>query len=362
MTVPKDQSTSRRPRTQKSCTIIVLLLLGIETWALAFPPGIELENAEIVGCPTRPHVRAYASDLRRNGVLQRFSATSYQIEINETRLSSPPTEHTSFANTKRDLEIVVVIQNDLSFRPDFPRINAALKVLFHRLPSRAHVTLITYGAKTITHLSGGTPTNAESATDQIRARGSQKRDLLVALRTAQAAFSHPPESRRILIALSDGVDPKWSRAAFRNIGDQLRLAKVTLHPIAFSPIDERAPLLNLGELAKRTRGTFRWAKTASDLRSQFEYLADEIRDQMVLTFPAPNTCDGTHQIRIARENIRSMPRTATLVAGSSTKNLGFGWQFWGGSILLLGAAILTFRLTPIFRGLQLRPKSPSHPR
>src|SRR5207247_708076 len=61
-------------------------------------------------------------------------------------------------------------------------------------------------------------------------------------------------------------------------------ARVPIHTIAFSPTYERGPLLNLGEVSKRSNGTFRWARTADDLRAQIDTLTDELNKQYVLTF------------------------------------------------------------------------------
>ena len=72
--------------------------------------------------------------------------------------------------------------------------------------------------------------------------------------------------------------------AFRTLGHSAAKDLVPIHTIAFSPRDDRGPLLNLGEISKLSNGTFRWARNADDLRDQIETLADELYKQYVLTF------------------------------------------------------------------------------
>src|SRR5262249_3956707 len=55
--------------------------------------------------------------------------------------------------------------------------------------------------------------------------------------------------------------------------------------VAFSVRDDRGPLLNLGELAKRSAGTFRWASDADNLKPQFTTLAEELRQVHTVSFP-----------------------------------------------------------------------------
>ena len=60
-----------------------------------------------------------------------------------------------------------------------------------------------------------------------------------------------------------------------------------IHAIAYSPNDMRRPLLALGELSKRSLGTFRWVRSATTPDSwsaAFEQLRDEIDKQYVLTY------------------------------------------------------------------------------
>src|SRR6185295_16744758 len=91
-------------------------------------------------------------------------------------------------------------------------------------------------------------------------------------------------ARRLIVVVSDGLNSTMDRKVFKSLGDAAAKARVPIHTIAFSANDDRGPLLNLGEIAKRSNGTFRWAKNADDLKNQIETLSDELHKQYVLTF------------------------------------------------------------------------------
>jgi hypothetical protein len=113
---------------------------------------------------------------------------------------------------------------------------------------------------------------------------------LVALNKVQPGKDKSGESlpppRKAIVVLSDGMNQLMDRKTFRRVGDLLRQSGVPLFPIAFSPRDDRGPLLNLGELAKRSLGTFRWAQKDTDLKEQFQNLSEELKKNHVLHFAA----------------------------------------------------------------------------
>ena len=78
-----------------------------------------------------------------------------------------------------------------------------------------------------------------------------------------------------------------------------------IHTIAYSPIDARGPLLNLGDLSKRSNGTFRWAEKAANLRTQLDTLADEVRKQYVVTFPTKLSSTEKHTFGLLCGELRS---------------------------------------------------------
>jgi hypothetical protein len=92
--------------------------------------------------------------------------------------------------------------------------------------------------------------------------------------------------RKIIVVIGDGRDRAGDRERVTKVG--LRAAKegVRIHTFAYSPTDQRRPLLLLGELSKRSFGTFRWLQRgqADSWTPKFTQLEDEINRQYVLTY------------------------------------------------------------------------------
>ena len=63
-----------------------------------------------------------------------------------------------------------------------------------------------------------------------------------------------------IVVVSDGLNYKMDSQPSARSARPRRKEPVPIHTIAFSPQDDRGPLLNLGELSKRSNGTFRWAQ------------------------------------------------------------------------------------------------------
>jgi len=111
-----------------------------------------------------------------------------------------------------------------------------------------------------------------------------------ALRLLKGAKTEPPGRplRKMIVIVSDGRDRSDDRDRVTTLGKRAGAAGVRIHTFAHAPNDVRRPLLLLGELSKRSFGTFRWlrkdATTLASWQSRFEQLAAEIKDQYVLTY------------------------------------------------------------------------------
>src|SRR5262249_14900165 len=141
--------------------------------------------------------------------------------------------------------------------------------------------------------------------------------------------------RRLIVLVSDGLNFKMDRDTFRKLGTEARAANVPIHSLAYSPGDERGPLLNLGELSKRSNGTFRWAQKQDDLAAQLGTLADEVRKQYVLTFKSGlKTLEG-HRFSLRHGELFSnrvsgnkFEATGNETHESDGKSLWTKWWFW----------------------------------
>lgn len=158
-------------------------------------------------------------------------------------------------------------------------------------------------------------------------------------------------SRKAIIVVSDGLNYQMDRKLFKSIGDRAAAANIPIHSIGFSPTDERGPLLNLGEISKRSHGTFRWARTQADLDSQFATLIDELKQQYVLTFDVGSI--GALERKLFTLNCEDVVSNNFAFDPTKIVKTGLRWYWWlliglGGLlvILLIAAAIMNAR-TPV---------------
>lgn len=94
------------------------------------------------------------------------------------------------------------------------------------------------------------------------------------------------ELRKMIVVIGDGRDMSGDRDRVTRLGTRAAREGVRIHSFAFSPNDVRRPLLLLGELSKRSLGTFRWLRTpnSESWTPAFQQLRDEIAQQYVLTY------------------------------------------------------------------------------
>lgn len=131
------------------------------------------------------------------------------------------------------------------------------------------------------------------------------------------------------------------REVWRQLGAELARAGVPLFAIGFSPTDVRGPLRNLGDLSKRSAGTFRWARRPDELQPLFVDVANELRAAVVLHFPRAQLAEGTVPVRVQCGSMVSNSRTVTMRAFP-------GWLFGVGLALAVVAGVLLWRRrTPV---------------
>lgn len=173
------------------------------------------------------------------------------------------------------------------------KVKDALRTLLEEMHPKWRVLVIEYGGDVIPHPPWRNAASAAATVDEL-STDEESGDLrlvdavnagLTQLNPKRAADAEPEAPhRKLIVVVSDGLNLSMDRRVFKKLGDNARAAHVPIHSIAFSPTDDRGPLLNLGEISKRSNGTFRWAKTGEDLRTQIETLVEELNKQYVLTF------------------------------------------------------------------------------
>jgi hypothetical protein len=203
-----------------------------------------------------------------------------------------------FERSGHDLYIILAVEISALYAPAFDKIKDALHDFLESMP-HARVKLIQFGTDIELSPTFMPAPAVSQELDDINPDDQGEVKLLDAVSAGLVALNklpaapandksgHPrPPPRKVMVVLSDGLNSLMDRKSFKRVGDLLKQSNVPLFPVGFSPRDDRGPLLNLGELAKRSTGTFRWAPKEENLKEQFQNLAEELNKAPVLTFPA----------------------------------------------------------------------------
>ena len=195
------------------------------------------------------------------------------------------------------LALVVIIETAAEYGEDLGVITTVLgEQLLADLQPSTQVALLPYadGLGTATRL--GPAKVAATALAALSAEADPGSPVLLdaverALGTLRKVKTTPAGQalRKVIVVVSDGRDLTDDRDRTTLLGDRAAREGVRIHTIGFSPSDTRRPLLALGELSRKSLGTFRWVRSRGEqaLRDQVERLRAELRDQYVLTLLAP---------------------------------------------------------------------------
>ena len=242
-------------------------------------------------------VRLYVNPMTLEGGLIPVKPYELVLEVNGAqRRDRPgvlPYEYTDGA-----IDLVIVLQVSLRFAPALEDLHEPLGKLVRGLPKPARVSLVTYGSA-IRAPTLGEPARAIRALDNVIPEDEDEPPQLIKAvdRAIKILKQAPPppgvKPRRIILVIGDGSNENvgWDDADNqKRINGLWRAAVadgVTIHAVAFSMGDRRDPYRNVGQLARKTAGTMRWARDRASLSSEIEDLLTEIRKQLVLTFFLP---------------------------------------------------------------------------
>lgn len=248
----------------------------------------------------RLRVFATAVDLSTGGVVPVVGSKAWTLKISgaDKRL---PYLMTTYDGGQYLTAIAIVVETTSEYATDLAAIQTVLdEELLARLPAlTAQAVVFGYSDKPT-----ATPkfAPAKQAITKLRALTAATEPtepaLLDAIERAIAGFkkleTDPPGQpvRKMILVVSDGRDKTDDRPRVTSIGKRAGKEGIRIHTLAFSPSDTRRPLLVLGELAKRSGGTFRWVRTAAgsveqSMREQTKGLRAEIDGQYVLTYFVP---------------------------------------------------------------------------
>jgi hypothetical protein len=251
----------------------------------------DLEPAAVGGYRLRVYVSALSLD---GTLLDLGESKSIKLRAGGSELRAPFAVG-RFAASDTDLAIVFVIQTTSEYADVLRAITEAADAgLLEALPERAQVGIVTY-AEAVGAGKLGTLKSARAKMTQLAAEGPTPEPVLLdamdrALRLLKGARTEPPGRplRKMIVVVSDGRDRSNDRDRVSALGKRASAAGVRIHTFAHAPNNVRRPLLLLGELSKRSFGTFRWlhkdATTVGSWQPRFQQLRDEIKQQYVLTY------------------------------------------------------------------------------
>ncbi len=254
-------------------------------------------------------LRIYVSALSLQGqVLDLAELGGVRINVDGRKLDSGLAIGT-FAGTHTDTAIVVITQISSDFSDVLPVISEALDTtLFDKLNEKTtQVALLGYG-ESIAAAKLGAMKTARARVSSIVSDGSVGEPNLLdsverALGLLRKATTTPEGKplRKMIVLIGDGRDASNDRDRVTRVGRRAAAAGVRIHSLAYSPKDVRRPLLLLGELSKRSLGTFRWVRgpKSDSWTAAFEQLTAEVNRQSVITaFTAPDEDVSGKKVKI----------------------------------------------------------------
>jgi hypothetical protein len=322
--------------------------------AVASKPRLRLERVDIAHAEDGL-VRLYASLVELEGQFDESKGAGDFTLLLDGRDVGTAEQLTPFSGVNEPLDLVLVIESSALYGPTagptaqsnaapLERVKEAIKTLLSGLPVATRVLLIDYGGEVTPHPPFRTPDAVDDVIDEL-SPDDESGDLRLvdAVNAALTELGRKGnDHRRLVVVVSDGLNSQMDRRIFRMLGDTAERVHVPIHSIAFSATDERGPLVNLGELSKRSHGTFRWARSLDDLRAQVEMLVEELEKQYVLSFKVPpKVLEGaphTYQLRLGQLTSNLFADGALAPRGRDWWRL-LKWLLWS-ALGLIGAALL----------------------
>jgi hypothetical protein len=291
---------------------LVTCVIGVALFVLAAGPGlaraddvpsgpasyravidrVDLEPASIGGFRMRVELSAMALQGQR---LDLSDPKSIKLMVSGSKLDAPYARGL-YGDTGSDTAIVFVVQANLAYGDVLQTIAATLDdAVLSKLGDHAQVAVMGYGDNTDAGKLGSLKA-ARAKLGQIASDGSVSEPALLdtldratrLLRKAKPSRDGAP-LRKVIVVVGDGRDRAGDRDRVTQLGVRADREGIRIHTIGFAPSNVRRPLLTLGELSRRSLGTFRWVRTGGteSWTRTFQQLHDEINKQYVLTFFLP---------------------------------------------------------------------------
>lgn len=291
--------------------------------ARAAGPRLLLDRAEAEPSPFAglARLRLHVSAVQLEGSLIELGGADLALTINGARRREP---HLTgrYAASGGATAVILVIETGWELRDDMDPIQEAMQQLVGKLPPGSQIAVITYGE----NVQGGHRLSPSAKVDDLEpdmAPGDPQ--LLAAIDRAVTTLARaraPAEGiplRRMIVVVSDGKDVDPDPERYRALGRRAMKEEVRIHSLAYSPVDNRRPLVGLGELSKRSGGTFRWVRSREGFAPQIDTLVAEINQQYVLTWFLPEADLVNKRVAVSyRELASNEVRIKKLECGGAT--------------------------------------------
>ncbi|HET9621910.1 MAG TPA: FHA domain-containing protein [Kofleriaceae bacterium] len=268
--------------------------------------SVEVEPASIGGLRLRVTLSALAL---QGQLLDLSDAKAIRLLINGGKVDAPYALG-SYAQTGADTAIAVVVEANQAFAETLPSVITAFdEGVLGALPAdHTQLVVLPYNDNTGTGKLAPLKT-AHGKLTAVTADANSNADpaLLDTIERAMLLLkkAKPPVPgrplRKLIIVIGDGRDRASDRDRVTNLGKRAAKEGVRIHTFGYAPSKVLRPLLTLGELSKRSLGTFRWVRAggSESWTPAFAQLRDEINKQYVLTYFVPGDQSLTGKLKIA---------------------------------------------------------------
>lgn len=279
---------------------------------------VDLEPSPLGGTKLRVALSALAIG---GQLLDLTDPKSIKVTVGGQQLDTPYVLG-RYGATDADLAIALVIQTNQAYAEVLPSITATLdQIVLFPLNNRTQLAVLAYGEATSTGKLGPLKSGRRKLRDLVQDASVGEPALLDtidrALRLLKRAKTTPEGRplRKLIIVISDGLDRTGDRDRVTQLGTHAERDGVRIHSLGYAPNNVRRPLLTLGELSKKSLGTFRWVVTggAASWTASLQQLNDEIQKQYVVTYFLPGDAElGGQQLKVATVGRIAMTAKKTL--------------------------------------------------
>jgi Inner membrane component of T3SS, cytoplasmic domain len=255
---------------------------------------IEHEPSTLGGNRLRVFVSAHSY---LGGMLDLTAEKAIKLQAGGSEIKAPYAVG-RYVGVDAQTAIVVLVEATQPYAEILPVIADGLDAqLFAALDEhQTQVAIIAYG-ETVQAAKLQPIKSARAKVSQIQNDGTATDPLLLeaverALALLKKAKGQPEGAplRKMIVIVGDGRDLSNDRDRVSRLGERAAREGVRIHSLAFAPNDIRKPLFLLGELGKKSLGTFRWVRqpNADSWASSIQQLREEINQQYVITYFLPS--------------------------------------------------------------------------